>query len=183
MRPDGNRTMIGIPAGSLSAVHGELGRGRPAAEAADLARRVGFALGPGLARAFQEDVSGEVAGGAGTLEPERFWSILAEFLASAGWGRVAIDDRHPGVVSLSSADWAEASGRSSAHPSCHLSTGMLAALMSEVAGTDLAVLEGTCRAAGADRCTFFVGGQAALSAVHARMREGAPPTEAVAQLG
>lgn len=183
MSPGANTAMIGIPAAGIAAVHASLAEGRPAAEAADLVRRVGFALGPAMVDALQAELDADGAGPAAELEPDRFWNRLTEFLAGAGWGELIFEDAHPGVASLSSPGWAEATGRTTAHPSCHLSTGMLASVVSRVAGTDLAVLEARCRAAGSDRCTFLVGGQTALGTVYARLREGERPAEAVAALG
>lgn len=182
MPTDADTRMIGVPVAAMPAVHAELARGRTAAEAADVARRVGFSLGPALVASFEERLDSEGGAPAGDLAPDEFWSRLGEFLASSGWGELEVDDAGPGVVSLSSATWAEAEGRSTTHPSCHLSTGMLAAVVSLVAGTDLAILEAGCRAAGADRCTFLVGGRDALTAVHSRMRDGSAPAEAVAAL-
>lgn len=183
MTSGANTRMVGIPVGAIAAVHAALARSRPASEAADLARRVGFALGPALVDAFQEELDTNREGPASELDPEAFWTRLADFLGQAGWGELIFEDAHPGVASLSSPGWAEATGRSTVHPSCHLTTGMLAAVVSTVAGTDLAVLEARCRAAGADRCTFLVGGQTALGAVYARLRQGARPAEAVSALG
>ena len=183
MTPGAKTGMVGIPAAAIAAVHSALAKGRTAAEAADLARRVGFALGPALVDAFQEVLDAGGEGPASELEPERFWTRLTEFLGEAGWGELIFEDAHPGVASLSSPSWAEATGRSTAHPSCHITTGMIAAVVSRVAGTDLAVLEARCRAAGADRCTFLVGGQTALGTVYARLRDGARPAEAVSALG
>lgn len=174
---------MGIPAAAMAAVHAELARGRSAAEAADVARRVGYAIGPALVSDFEDQLAASGDGSAAGLAPEAFWRRLAEYLGSAGWGELSVDETHPGVVEISAAEWTESTGRHTSHPSCHLSTGMLAAVVSEVAGTDLAVLESTCRAAGADRCTFLVGGQAALSEVYSRMREGVQPDRALAELG
>lgn len=174
---------MGIPAAAMAAVHAELARGRSTAEAADVARRVGYAIGPALVSDFEAQLATSGGPRAAELAPDAFWARLADYLAAAGWGEVSVDETHPGVVEISAAEWSEATGRSTSHPSCHLSTGMLAAVVSEIAGTDLAVLETGCRSAGAERCTFLVGGQAALSEVYSRIREGVQPARALAELG
>lgn len=183
MMPQSQPRMVGIPAAALGAVHTSLGQGRSVTEAAELARRVGFAIGPALVDAFEAELSNGGAGPAADLPTDEFWTRLSRFLSEAGWGDLTAREAHPGVASVTTANWTEAAGRSTAHPSCHLSTGLLAAVVSRVAGTDLAVLEATCRAAGAGECTFLVGGHAALGSVYARIRAGDNPTQAVAALG
>lgn len=183
MTPTSTRRMMGIPAVAMPAVHAELARGRSAAEAADLARRVGYAMGPSFVADFEAQLASSGGPAAADLAPEIFWSRLAEYLSAAGWGELEVEETHPGVVTISAAAWSESTGRRTSHPSCHLSTGALASIVSGIAGTELAVLESGCRASGAERCTFLVGGQAALSEVYSRIREGMQPARAVAELG
>lgn len=175
-------SMIGIPASAIPALHQALGRGRSGAEAADSARRLGFAMGPALLEAFQVALDRDGIGDARGLAAESFWSRLSEFFADAGWGELSFEPLHPGVALVSSTGWAEASGVKARHPACHITTGMLASLMSEIADTRLAVLETECRAAGGDRCAFLIGSEAALQTVYSGIREGRPYAEAVAAL-
>lgn len=182
MTPAQPLPMIAMPPSALSALHHALGAGRGAAEAAEMARRFGFAAGPAFHEAFQATLDREAAGPADQFGTEEFWSRLSEFFSGSGWGELRFTPTHPGVATLRAEGWAEADGRASRHPACHITTGMLAALVSRVAGVELAVLEVECRSAGAERCTFLVGGQAALQAVYSRVRDGAPFADAVAAL-
>lgn len=174
--------MIGIPASAIPALHQALARGRSGAEAADSARRLGYAMGPAFLEAFQAALDREGIGDASGLAAESFWSRLSDFFVDAGWGELRFDALHPGVALVSSTEWAEAEGGRAMHPACHITTGMLASLMSEVADARLAVLETECRAAGGERCAFLIGSEAALQTVYTGIRDGRPYADAVAAL-
>lgn len=183
MTPAPNLPMIGMPPSALTAFHHALGTGRGAAEAAEMARRFGFAAGPAFHQAFQNTLDGDEAGPADELAPGEFWTRLSDFFSGSGWGQLQFSSTHPGVAMLRAERWAESEGRTSRHPACHITTGLLAALVTRIAGVELAVLEVECRSAGAERCSFLIGGQPALQAVYARLRQGEPFDDAIAALG
>lgn len=177
--------MVRFPTAALDALHRAAGRGRDAHEAARLVREIGLETGETFHSAFQEWLAqrGEPLPVA-ALPADRFWSGLAEFFSSLGWGRLEEERPHPGVVSLSSDEWVESAEKSgAAHPACHLTTGLLADLLGRVAGEDLAVLEVECQATGAGRCRFLVGSDAVLQRVHEEIARGAAYPDALATLG
>jgi predicted hydrocarbon binding protein len=170
--------MLQFPDGSLTALHRALAHDRSPAEAAVLARRLGFESGAGFYEALRsgEEVADESA--------DDFWERLGDFFATTGWGDLRFERVHPAVASLSSASWAEAEPTANAQqPSCHFTTGMLADLLGRVAGADLAVLEVECRSRGDQQCRFLLGGTAALQRIHAALREGKTFEAAVDDLG
>lgn len=164
--------MVTLPAATLGALHEVL---EP-----DLAREVGFQSGAAFLAALDDQVGG---GGAATLDAEDFWARLRDFFAAGGWGVLESERLHPAILSLSSERWAEADGRSSGHPACHLTTGVLADLLSRIAGAELAVMEVECRASGEERCRFLIGNVDALDQVYRSLREGDDFRQAVERLG
>ncbi|HET8654189.1 MAG TPA: V4R domain-containing protein [Longimicrobiaceae bacterium] len=173
--------MLQFPDGSLTALHRALAHDRSPAEAAVLARRLGFESGAGFYEALRggtdgRDVADESA--------DDFWERLGDFFATTGWGELRFERVHPAVASLSSSSWAEAEPAADAQqPSCHFTTGMLADLLGRVAGADLAVLEVECRSRGDQQCRFLLGGTAALQRIHAALAEGTTFEAAIEDLG
>jgi predicted hydrocarbon binding protein len=168
---------------ALPALRRAIAQGRSAIEAATVARQTGYEAGSDAYRAFSDRLGASADGSADDLPTDEYFRRLGDFFAAEGWGDLEFDRLHAGVAALSSSSWAEASGASASYPSCHITTGMLADMLSRAAGTDLAVLEVECRASGDDRCRFLVGGEAALGEVFAGIRDGGPVEEAVARLG
>lgn len=174
--------LVRLPADFLAALRRALAAGRSPLEAATLLRQTGYETGPSLHAALKARLA-EERGEAGSLSSAEFWEAFGAFWESLGWGGVRHEPLHPGVAALDSADWAEAdAGGHTGHPSCHFTTGVLAEVLSRIAGEDVAVLEVECRSAGDGRCRFLFGGEAALGEVYGRMAAGLPYTEAVEQL-
>lgn len=176
--------LLSLPAEALPAIHRALSRDRSPEESAALARELGFETGEAFHAAFAEWLVERGEGGAPSdLAAERFWPLLAGFFSSLGWGSLALELPHPGVVSLSSPAWAEAhEGSGARQPTCHLTTGLLSDLLGRVAGTDLAVMEVECRSRGDRQCRFLLGGPEALGMLHERLRGGASYGEALEAL-
>lgn len=172
--------MVTLPASLLAALYGALERDRGPAAAAATLREVGFETGGALLESVQARAA---AGAVGDLPAARFWEHLSATFREMGWGALEVEEPHPGVVSLRSESWAEAEGRASAQPCCHLTTGLLADLLSRVAGADLAAMEVECRAAGDPHCRFMVGGPGALQRVYEELSGGRAYSQAVAALG
>ena len=171
---NGGTPLVHLPTATLAALHEVL---EP-----DLAREVGFQSGEAFLAALEERL-GARAGGAADLPAANFWTRLSAFFAEAGWGPLDAERLHPAILSLSSARWAEAEGRSSGHPACHLTTGILADVLSRVARADLAVMEVECRAAGDGLCRFLIGNPDALDRVYHGLQDGLPYRDAVAAVG
>jgi len=175
--------LMRISAATLPALHRALSEGREPPEAARLARQFGFESGEAFHEAFRDwnaDQSGEPIE---ELTPDAFWETIATFFSSVGWGELTFERLHPGIAQLHSPDWAESQpGSGARHPSCHVTTGVLAYILSQVGGTDLAVLEVQCRSAGDDLCRFLIGGQEALQSVYEELHNGASLDEAIDRL-
>lgn len=175
--------MLRLTASMLPALHRALADGRDPAEAARLARRLGFESGAAFHEALSAWALQEGGGELSTLPPEEFWDAVAAFFSHLGWGELRHEGLHDGLSSLTAASWAEArTGVGARYPTCHVTTGLLAEVLSRVAGTDLAVMEVECRSRGDEGCRFLVGGHEALVAVHQATAEGGSLEQALARL-
>lgn len=176
--------LVHLPAGFLAAVRRALAQGRSPVEAATLLRQAGYESGGGFFDALEHRVAWERPGATiGTLPEGEFWPEFSAFWEALGWGTVRHEQLHPGVGALDCAGWAESAGLETGQLSCHFTTGALADLLSRLAGSDVAVMEVECRAAGHERCRFLFGGAAALGGVYEGMTQGLPYGDAVARLG
>jgi predicted hydrocarbon binding protein len=148
--------------------------------AADALRAAGFAAGD----AFHRILNGGEADDLKQLSASRFWARLALLFSSRGWGQLTYSEAHPGVGSLEANDWAEGRTEQEAgRPSCHFTTGLLANLLGQIAGTEVGVLEVECRSRGDQRCRFLFGGTEAVYAVYNRIVEGDAPDSALQRIG
>ena len=133
------------------------------ADAVDALREAGFAGGPSVYDAFEawlaESNSNAEGRGAGDLTIEEFGERAAEYFRAAGWGLVEFSaEEEEGVAALSMDQcWEADSETGNSQPSCHVTTGMLAAFFGKLAGYPVAVLETECRSAHATRCRFLLG--------------------------
>ncbi len=183
--PTTTRDLIRAHGDTLAALHRALARDRDSTEAAQLLRDVGVESGAAFLGHFREwltEADGVGVDPAG-LSATEFWERLSTFFNQLGWGRLEQSEVHPGVISLTASDWIESAASRSPQPSCHISTGLLADLLSQVAGQDVAAMEVECRSAGQARCRFLVGSLPALEEIFERMRGGSLYNEAVASLG
>jgi uncharacterized protein len=175
--------LLRLSAATLPALHRALGQGREPAEAARAARQFGFESGEAFHDALTDWVREDRGAALTELGAEEFWESIAGFFSTLGWGRLWHERLHEGVGSLHSRDWAEARPDSGArHPTCHVTTGMLAELLTRVAGTDLAVMEVECRSRGDEHCRFLLGSPAALSSLHETLAGGGSLEQALERL-
>jgi bacteriochlorophyll 4-vinyl reductase len=177
--------LVKVPAGMLAAAHRAAASELGSAAAADLLRQMGLESAPAFLEAFRAWLGRERPGfrDPAELPAQQFWSALGDFFESIGWGRLSQSRLHQGVVTLQSEDWLEAEEIRAEHPSCHFSTGVLAEILREVAGREVAAMEVECRAAGGSRCLFLLGSPPALEVLYGRMSRGAGLAEAVGALG
>lgn len=99
-----------------------------------------------------------------------FWSRLSDFLARRGWGTLRHEPVHAAVGVLASADWAEATETERvSEASCYFSTGFLSGMLSELAGSPVAVLEVGCLMRGGDACRFAFGSEGAIHELYGRL--------------
>lgn len=175
-----------FPPSTLAAIHRAALQGRSPAEAAALVRQIGFETGEGFLEAFthwlehhRQDPGADPA----SLNADDFWQHLSAFFGSLGWGRLEFEQLHAGVGALTSTEWSEAdAGSETRQPMCHFTTGMLADLLSRLIGSDLAVLEVTCRSRGDAGCRFLIGSADALQMVFDGLRRGQEVESAVRSL-
>ena len=112
-----------------------------------------------------------------------FWSELARYFKEAGWGNLEHKDVTGGVGSLVSVDWAEADPTEArGAPGCHITTGLLAELLSRAVGQPVAVLEVACRSQGHDSCQFLFGSSTTLLLVHRKLAVAGSLEEAITSL-
>ena len=138
------------------------------AAAVDSLREAGYAGGEAIYEAFENWLSETAhvgpesesrAGLARDLALDDFGDRVAQYFRSAGWGVLEFaPEEDEGVATLSIENgWEVDPKAAETKPSCHLTTGMLAAFFGRVAGYPVAVLETECCSAGADRCRFLLG--------------------------
>jgi hypothetical protein len=168
---------VQVPAALISSVRRALASDRPAMDAVNLLRQVGYELGEevhaGLSRHLAAD------GDAGELDADRFWQGVSDYFQSIGWGSVEHRRLHAGVGALDLVDWIEA-GSDGGPAGCHLSTGFFTDLLGRVAGDGVVVMEVPAEPG---RSRLLFGGGDALGAVYQSLASGASLDDAIARLG
>jgi hypothetical protein len=180
-----HQDFVSLPPTAIQALLAATCGGREPIDAANELRHLGLECGGALHDHLRSWTGGAASGDGdpADLASDTFWAGLTHFFEELGWGRLEQEQLHPGILSLSSADWFEAAGRREHHPCCHYSIGVLAELLRRVADSHLAVMEVDCRGAGGDRCNFLVGSPSALDAVFSEVSDGANFRQAIAVLG
>lgn len=166
----------------------------PAGGLADLRRAVEEISDESAIRALREagrrlarDAENAIAERGGAPLPvlsfATFWSELQRYFDEAGWGRIEHDEVNKGIGSVLASDWAESDpeeGRSA--PGCHISTGLLAELLTKAVGQPVAVMEVSCRSRGDAACRFLFGSPTTLLLVHRKLAQDSSVEEALAAL-
>jgi hypothetical protein len=99
-----------------------------------------------------------------------FWSELGHYFEAAGWGQMQPEEVTEGVGSVIASEWAESDpNEARGAPGCHITTGLLAELLTRAVGQPVAVLEVACRSQGDDVCRFLFGSPTTLLLVHKRL--------------
>ncbi len=112
-----------------------------------------------------------------------FWSELARYFEGAGWGHIEHQQVNPGVGELVASDWAESDPTEDrGGPGCHISTGLLAELLTRAVGQPVAVMEVGCRSQGAGACRFLFGSPVTLLHVHKKLAQAGNLEDALAAL-
>lgn len=125
-------------------------------------------------------------------EPEEapmstYWAAVRETLVERGLGDAEYRLLGPGTAEVRIADSPEArphrdgrgGGTETDAGGCPFATGLLAGLLSRVAGSPVAVLEVGCRDRGEEACRFLAGGEERLRTVRREILAGATVEEAV----
>jgi predicted hydrocarbon binding protein len=175
--------LLALPRPSLLALRRALARDLGAGYAT-LLQEVGMAGGATMHSAFEEWLAGRDADPLAVLTLPAFAAQLASFFAETGWGGLIVTAHGDVVAELASPDWAESDPDAGwDHAGCHCTTGLLADVLTRVAGQPIAVLEVGCRSAGAAHCRWIAGSPAMLTALYERLAAGTAVDEALAALG
>ena len=143
-------------------------------QAAPLMQEVGYASGPEMFQSFKSWLNSRAAiEDPGELDATFLSSMVSDFFQEKGWGAVVIEQLGDSALTIDTTQWAEAGTETTAAiPSCHLTTGLLAAFMTELAGDAVAVMQVECLTCGDDRCRFLAGSPATLQRVFDAMMQG-----------
>ena len=112
-----------------------------------------------------------------------FFAELDRYFDEAGWGRLEHEVVNEGIGAIIATDWAESDpteGRTA--PGCHMSTGLLAELLSRAGGQPVAVMEVGCRSQGKAKCRFLFGSPTTLLLVHRKLARTVNPEEVLSGL-
>jgi predicted hydrocarbon binding protein len=173
--------LVALPRQSLAALRNALIRDLGGNYATYL-QEAGYAGGEAIFASFQEWLAarGGSADGVGFAE---FQGLAAEFFHDTGWGSLEVGTLNDVVITLDSADWAEADpSLNIGFPACYYSMGLLADFFGRLAGAQLTCYEVECRSNGAARCRFLLGSAEVIGQVYQRMSEGVDYSTAVAEL-
>ena len=117
------------------------------------------------------------------LTLSQFWSEMQRYFDDYGWGRIDHQEVNEGVGAVVAYDWAESDPTESrGAPGCHISTGLLAELLTRAVGKPVAVLEVDCRSQGHDVCRFLFGSPTTLLLVHKKLAQAGNLEDALTQL-
>lgn len=151
--------------------------------AAALLQEAGYSGGQAMFDAFGAWLAARGIESPESVPAAEFGARATEFFREAGWGSVELGALES-VATIDSVDWAES------HPSyplefpgCYYTSGVMADLLSRLAGEPLAVMEVECRSMGAGRCRFLVGSGETIQRVYDEMGQGIGYEQAVAAAG
>ncbi len=165
--------LLGLPRASLAALRGALLRDAGWQYVGWL-QEMGYAGGTTVAAAFGAWL--QARGDARTpdaLDVGTFRALAIEYFAETGWGALDLGLLGDGLVTLDSADWAEADPEAQLpYPGCYVTSGMLSAFFSSVGEAPLAAMEVECRSTGAHRCRWLLGSAEAIQEVYDGMARG-----------
>ena len=182
-RPGSRPAELALPVKSLAAMRVSLTKEVGPDVAARALRAAGYASGDAfflaLTQAFGEGGGSPQFGGLGLAT---FWRRISQLFSTRGWGTFAHESVHPGIGALDSVNWVEALPESALRPSCFYTTGLLANLLGQTSGEEVAVLEVECRSRGDQRCRFLFGAPQTLKALYGRVRLGEPVDESITAL-
>jgi hypothetical protein len=138
-------------------------------------------------RRLAADAALAIADRSGTPLPalslDAFFAALDRYFDEAGWGRLEHVPVNEGIGAIVASDWAESDpteGRTA--PGCHMSTGLLAELLSRAGGQPVAVMEVGCRSQGKAKCRFLFGSPTTLLLVHRKLAQAGNPEEVLSGL-
>lgn len=174
--------MVGLTRDALTTLRAVLFRDAGGNAAAYL-QEAGYAGGPALYQAFAAWCAARGHGAPEDVSATDFQQLAAQYFSELGWGSVSVATLHDAVVTIDSADWAEADPASAMQfPGCYLSSGMLADFFGRLAGAQLVPMEVECRSMGHERCRFLLGSAETVQHVYDEMTRGVSYDDALAQM-
>jgi predicted hydrocarbon binding protein len=183
-RPGSRPAELALPVASLAAIRHSLTEAVGADEAARALRAAGHAAGDAVYAALTQPFGADPGNGRepAELQASAFWRRISQLFSTRGWGALNHSAVHDGVASLDSTNWVEAEPGTTSRPTCHFTTGLLANLLGQAAGADVAVLEVECRSQGDQQCRFVFGAPETIDAMYERIRTGASVSDSIAAL-
>lgn len=173
--------LTALPQATLRALSGL--EARTHAERVARLRQAGHDGGEELAAAFERAMEAAGDSSPEQLSLEDFNSGVSEYFEALGWGRLTISSLHDVVAAVDVTECWEAKARgSTANPSCHITTGLLAAFFTRFAPYQLATLEVECASAGHQHCRFLLGQPEVLGEVYGLISGGLEYSAALSQL-
>ena len=143
-------------------------------QSATYLQEAGFAGGESVYNAFTEwTVTNYRVEKPADLDVQFLGEALSGFFQEFGWGTLVPDQLSGAVISLDSANWAEADGEAQAqYPSCHFTCGLLADFLGRLVGSLVGVMEVECRSRGDEHCRFLAGSPETVHGIYERMNQG-----------
>ncbi len=175
---------LALPVASLAAIRQSLTKTVGADEAARALRAAGHAAGDAVYAALTQPFGTDPGNRnePADLKASAFWRRISQLFSTRGWGTLTHADMHDGVASLETTNWVEAEPGTTSRPTCFFTTGLLANLLGQAAGADIAVLEVECRSRGDQQCRFVFGAPETIDAMYERLRSGASVDDSIAAL-
>jgi predicted hydrocarbon binding protein len=169
---------VTLPSGGLAELRRAIEEAIPA-DATRALREAGRRLAVDAESALADALNGATLE---NLSVNDFWVEVSGYFDAAGWGRIEYEALSDGLGAAVAHDWAESDPSEARDaPGCHISTGLLAELLTRVAGEPVAVLEANCRSRGDDACRFIFGSPTNLMALHGHLSRGRTLDEALAE--
>ncbi len=107
------------------------------------------------------------------LDANSLGLALSGFFEDAGWGRLELARLGDCTLRIVAPEWAESEDSPEEEvPSCHVTTGLLAAFLGRIASDLVAVMEVECRTRGDDHCSFLAGAPETLEAIYEGIADG-----------
>ena len=169
MKQETTKGELRLPGSALHLIRRAFEREADREAGARALRQAGFGTGDEI---FEDYVAVANENPTG-LEANRYWETMSQFLAHHGWGSVSHERIHPGLGLIRSEDWSESAYvTGSDEPGCEFSSGMLSRILEGTAGTEVAVVEVSCRGRGDDTCAFAFGSTEAVGRLREALRGG-----------
>lgn len=165
--------LVGLPPSLLTTLRRSLER-ILGDQAAPLLQEAGFSVGDQIYDVFARWLTEHTdASEPDTLAADALSEAMSRFFSAQGWGELSLERLGPAALCLSAPAWAESTRNGeSEFPSCHFTTGIMAAFLGRLADDIVAVMEVECRSRGDEACRFLIGAPETLQVVFDGMSEG-----------